>query len=396
MFLFPLDALAPRSSSLFVINGGTASSVVPRLPAIKAALELSNTQLGIAIAAFPAGALVAGLFVGTLIARFGSAKVAVATCLLGGVLLISFGLAPAWLVLISAYFALGATDAVTDVAMNAHGLRVQRLYRRSIINAFHGWWSVGAVGGGLLGSAAAGLAVPVVVHLGVVGLLLVVASLVAYRFTLPGHEASERTDIDHDASHISTGALRPVATLLIMLGVITLTAAVVEDSAASWGALYMLSESSVNQAVAGLAFVSCQAFQTVGRFTADRLVERFGPVTVARLGGVVAALGTGLLLAVPHPVVIIAGFGLAGLGIASIFPGTYHAARNLPGVPTGAGVAVVSYIARIGFLISPPIVGVVSDQLGLRVGLLIVPVAAVLIGVLAGALRPQPEVGAER
>ena len=46
----------------------------------------------------------------------------------------------------------GALDAVVDVAQNAHGLRVQRAYGRSILNAFHGLWSVGAVTGGLPGS----------------------------------------------------------------------------------------------------------------------------------------------------------------------------------------------------------------------------------------------------
>ncbi|HEX2289472.1 MAG TPA: ricin-type beta-trefoil lectin domain protein, partial [Pseudonocardiaceae bacterium] len=45
-------------------------------------------------------------------------------------------------------------DAIIDVAQNAHGLRVQRLYGRSIVNAFHGVWSVGGVTGAVLGSVA--------------------------------------------------------------------------------------------------------------------------------------------------------------------------------------------------------------------------------------------------
>jgi len=373
---------------LFMINGGLSSSIVPRLPAIKSQLGLSNTQLGTAIAAMPVGSLVAGALAGILIAKIGSARLAVGTCTVGGLMLVSFGLAPSWIFLIGAYLIFGMLDAVTDVAMNAHGLRVQRLYRRSIINSFHGWWSVGAVVGGLLGSAAAGLGLPIALHLGIVGVALAIASLIAYRFTLPGHEATERTDL---ASHPPTNrlsALRPVAALLVMLGVITLMAAIVEDSAASWGSLYMLSSASISQGIAGLAFVSCQGLQTLGRFTADALVQRFGPVLVARVGGALAAVSIATILIVPHPVVIIAGFGLAGLGIASIFPGTFHAAGNLPGIATGTGVAVVSYIARIGFLISPPIVGLVSDHLSLRIGLIIVPCAAILIFALAGALRP--------
>ena len=48
----------------------------------------------------------------------------------------------------------GEHDAITDVAQNSHGLRVQRLYGRSILNSFHAVWSSGAVLGGLLGGAA--------------------------------------------------------------------------------------------------------------------------------------------------------------------------------------------------------------------------------------------------
>ena len=49
---------------------------------------------------------------------------------------------------------------------------------------------------------------------------------------------------------------------------------------------------------------------------------------------------------------------------------------------------------RIGFLVSPPVVGVLADTAGLRVGLLVVPLIGVLVlalaGVLDGRRRPAP------
>jgi hypothetical protein len=50
-------------------------------------------------------------------------------------------------------------DALTDVAQNAHDLRVQQVYGRSIINSLH----VGAVLGTIAGFAAAGLGAATVV-----------------------------------------------------------------------------------------------------------------------------------------------------------------------------------------------------------------------------------------
>lgn len=50
-----------------------------------------------------------------------------------------------------------ALDAVVDVAQNRHGFRVQRAYGPVDREHLRGIWSVGAVVGGLLASAAAGL-----------------------------------------------------------------------------------------------------------------------------------------------------------------------------------------------------------------------------------------------
>nr|WP_205843714.1 hypothetical protein [Nakamurella deserti] len=47
---------------------------------------------------------------------------------------------------------------------------------------------------------------------------------------------------------------------------------------------------------------------------------------------------------------------------------------------------------RLGFLVSPPLVGVVADATSLRWGLLIVPLSGLLVVLLAGVLprRPPP------
>jgi hypothetical protein len=58
-----------------------------------------------------------------------------------------------------------------------------------------------------------------------------------------------------------------------------------------------------------------------------------------------------------------------------------HTADELPGLPHGVGLTVVSWLLRVGFLISPTVVGVVADATSLRVALLGVVLAGV--GVLA-------------
>src|SRR5688572_33050874 len=160
------------------------ANVLPRLPAIKAQLELTNAALGTAVAAMPLGGLLAGAAAGVLIVRYSSRRVTVGTGVAYGLLLGSIGLAPDWAALVAAFFVLGMLDAVMDSAMNAHGVAVQRNYGRSIMHGFHGWWSAGTLLGAGTGAIAAALDVPLTVHLAVVGLLLAGVSAAAMRFLL--------------------------------------------------------------------------------------------------------------------------------------------------------------------------------------------------------------------
>ena len=151
-------------AALFFTNGALFANLLPRYPEIKDDLGLTNAALGSAIAAFPLGALLAGLFAAALINRFRSSRVAVVGIVVMATVLALVSVAQTWAALAVILFVAGALDAVIDVAQNAHGLRVQRRYRRSIVNSFHGVWSIGAVFGGLLGAAAAGLGVPLAVQ----------------------------------------------------------------------------------------------------------------------------------------------------------------------------------------------------------------------------------------
>jgi MFS family permease len=380
-------------AACFFLNAVFYANLVPRLPEIKADLGLSNSSLGAALAALPLGALVAALSSAALIRRFGSGRVAGYGLVLLGLTLWSAAVAPNWPVLAAAFLVAGALDAVIDVAQNAHGLRVQRLYRRSILNGFHGIWSIGAVSGGLLGAAAAGLAVPLVVHLGVSAVVFGAVALLALRAMLRGSDDADREAADEANGNgvpaaPGTPARRTAVLALAALGVLAACGAFVEDAGSSWSALYLRSELATGAATAGLGFVSLQVAMTVGRLTGDRVVDRFGQRRVVRVGGALIAAGMGLALAVPSVASTLAGFALAGLGVATLIPAVYHAADELPGLRRGTGLAVINWLLRIGFLLSPLAIGVLADFTSLRVALLSVVVAG-LGALLLGRVLPR-------
>lgn len=380
----PLRRARLAVAALFLTNGALLANVLPRYPGIKDDLDLSNSAYGLAVAAFPTGAMVAGLAAGVLIRRFRSSRIAVAgTFLTSGGLLLA-GLAPSWITLAVALFLAGSFDAITDVAQNAHGLRVQRRYGRSILNSFHAVWSIGAVLGGLMAAGAIALGLSRGVHLGISAVLFSLVTVVVYRFLLPGPEDGSAASAEVGAAapaRIGRGYLIIAALVLIAVG-----GTIVEDAGNSWAAVYLSGSLGTTASVAAFGFIALVGAQFVGRMIGDRLVDRFGQRAVARTGGLITAGGMGLALAFPTVPGTIAGFAAAGFGVATLVPAAMHAADELPGFKPGTALTLVSWLMRLGFLASPPIIGVISDATSLRAGLLMVPFAGVLAIVLAGVL----------
>jgi len=373
-------------AALFLTNGALFANLLPRYPEIKTDLHLSNAVYGAAIAAFSGGALVAGLAAAALIRWFHSSRVAVVGTIGIATFVVIAGLATSPVVLAAALFVAGASDAITDVAQNAHGLRVQRNYGRSIINSFHAVWAVGAILGGLMGAGAIAIHMPRTTHLLIAGVIFSAVVVVAYPYLLRGPDHD-----DHPAARTTggEGAGLAVYATLVALVVIAIAGATVEDAGSSWATLYLRDNLGASGAIAVFGYVALVGFMFIGRTIGDRLVDRFGERAVVRAGGFVSAAGMGAALAFPSVPGTIAGFAAAGFGVATLIPAAMHGADQLPGLRPGTGLTVVTWLMRVGFFGAPLLVGVVADATSLRVGLLSVPIAGVTVMALAGALSAR-------
>ena len=373
-------------AALFLTNGALFANLLPRYPEIKADLGLSNAAYGVAVAAFSVGALVTGPLAASLIRRFRSARVAVFGS--AGIAVFAWlaGVAPSVVTFAAALFVAGGADAVTDVAQNAHGLRVQRRYARSIINSFHAVWSAGAILGGAMGAVAIALHVPRGTHLAVSAVVFSAVCVTAYRYLLPGPD--EAAGALRQAPTALGGA--PVATWAALAALVTIAiaAATVEDAGSSWATLYMR-ELGAPGAIAVSGYIAAVGSQLIGRVLGDRLVDRFGQRAVARTGGVIAAVGMGAALAFPSMPAVIGGFAAAGFGVATLIPAAMQRADELPGLKPGTGLTAVTWLMRVGFVFAPMIVGAIADAFSLRVGLLTVPVAGIVVIALAGVLAAR-------
>lgn len=370
----------------FVLNGLAWSSLLPRFPEIKDTLEIRDWLWGFIIALGPIAGLVFGMFTAKLMRRFQSAGVAVIFQTFGICCLNILGNAPNATVFAIGVVLMMAADSATDIAMNAHGMRVQQRYGRSILNGFHAWWSVGAVAGGVLGSACAQAQVPIWLQSLLGSLIFGSLALLAKRWMLDGPDpAPAQTEEEQQRRCIPV----PIVLRLIALGLLAGAAGVIEDASGSWSPIYMQRMfTDLDPFLWGMAFVALQGTQMVARFLGDAIVDRLGQRATITIGLLLATVGLVAAVGFPSPVLTIAGFALAGWGIATAFPGAMHAGDQMPGLPHGTGLTIVTSIARVGFLVGPPLIGTVIELVGMRWGLIVLPFAALLGLALTPALAP--------
>ena len=172
---------------------------------------------------------------------------------------------------------------------------------------------------------------------------------------------------------------------LVLLGicVVALGSNLLEGVSADWSAVYLTSVFGATGTSAGLGYATYALTMAVGRFAGDWLRTRWGSVTVVRACYALATIGVLVMVASPVYPFVLLGYALAGFGGSVGVPLAISAAASLGDRPPATNVAMVTLISLIGFLCAPPIVGVVAQQFGLRVGigLLLLPVlvASILV-----------------
>lgn len=376
----PADLLRNRYAlaAMFFINGALFANWAARIPDVQARIGLTEGTLGLALLGMSVG-VVSGLpLAGGMIGRFSSRTVTVVMGLFYCFVMPLLGLAGSFWALWAALFAFGFGTSTMDVAMNAQAVAIERRYQKPIMSSFHAMWSIGTALGAGAGALFAQFDVAPLQHFTLVTALGIVVVVVA-GFGLIGHVEGEQ---DAEGTVFS---FPPRA--LWLLGAVAFCGAIGEGTAADWSAVYLREIVGAEAGAAGLGFTVFAVLMTVGRLSGDWLTTRFDPATVVRLGGISAATGMTLIIFVPQYTMVLVGFALIGLGLATVIPLAFSSAGNRDDIPSSKGIAGVATIAYSGFLAGPPVIGIVAEHTSLRVAFGIVLVLFVLMSVNAHALR---------
>ena len=131
----------------FFVNGALVGTWVGQIPFVQERLEISKSVLGLALLCMALGALLAMPLTGQVLDRRSSATTTRAITLVYVPLLALPLLAPSPLLLGGALLVFGAANGAMDVAMNDHGVAVERTLGIPIMSSLHAGWSFGGLAG---------------------------------------------------------------------------------------------------------------------------------------------------------------------------------------------------------------------------------------------------------
>jgi MFS family permease len=378
----------------FAVGGVALSTWGPRLPAIRADLNLGTGGLGVLLAGITVGS-VTGLLLSTpILGRLGPRRALPAAMLLIAVAVTIVGVGAGALksvpVVAVGFVVAGLAIGTLDVMINVEGAAIERAFGRTLMPFMHGAWSAGAALGSGIGAGCAALDISPAVQFSVEAALIVVVALVAAAAIPDGSR-----DVQVSAAETLPRAARFRGWLhgwtdltLLLIGVVMLGAELGEGSANNWLTLAASDGHGRPAAIAALFFTAFAIGETTARVFGGPVVDRLGRVPTVRITSIVGVLGISLFILVGNPVVMLIAVLLWAIGVSMGFPlGMSAAAESGPN--PAARVSVVASIGYFANLAGPPAVGFLAQESSLLTALWLVALLFLVAAAAAGALRPR-------
>jgi cyanate permease len=272
--------------------------------------------------------------------------------------------------------------------MNVQGALAERRLGKAILPRFHAGFSIGTVGGALLGGAMVAFGVPVTVHLAAVAVFIAVFVPFAVRGFLPDHLPGDESTPDPASGggrRSAFGAWRERRTLVV--GLFVLAFAFAEGTGNDWIGIALIDGYGTTAALGTFGFAAFLAAMTAGRWFGPSLLDRYGRVPVIRVLTVICLAGVLLFVFGPAVPVAFLGVLLWGLGLSLGFPVGMSAGADEPAM-AAPRVSVIASIGYCAFLAGPPLIGLLGDRVGVLQAILAVAIVLAVAMLITGAIRP--------
>jgi MFS family permease len=366
-------------AAFFFLFGFCFASWASRIPAIQQKIGLTETELGMVLFSLPVGLFVSLPISGWLVAKKGSKLVVCTAAIIYSIVLVFLGIAQTKWQLIIALFCFGLGGNMGNIAINTQAVNVEALYKRNIMASFHGVWSLAGFTGAAVGTLMTGLLLQPSNHFLIVLVIALLILAVAFRY-LVAHDIKSKESAPMFAL--------PDKSLLI-LGLIAFSSMICEGAMFDWSGVYFQKVVMAKASLVGAGYTAFMCTMAVSRFVADYFTRRFGFKKIVQVSGLI--ITTGLLLAVAFPAfyTAIAGFLLVGIGVSSIVPLVYSAAGKSKKLSPGIALASVSTISFFGFLIGPPLIGLLAGISSLRLSFFVIACMGLCVTIFGSIVKEK-------
>jgi MFS family permease len=266
----------------------------------------------------------------------------------------------------------GVTTGALDVAINAQAARVEADHRVRVMDGLHAAFSIGVLVGGVGAGLLRGAGAEPSWILAGTGAAIAFTAATNLHGGAPVARARRRTRLRSQ---------------LLVVGAVLGLAFLVENGLEAWSALYLERTFDSSPAVSGLGPGLFAGSMAAGRLLAQRLAP---PSVVLRMTfvGIAAAAGIAIAASAQHAAVALAGFVVAGAGIALSAPTLLGLAGRVGGEGgRGAAVSTVAIFGYLGFVAAPPLIGGVAAATSLRGSFVFLGAVALLLAACAPFLR---------
>jgi len=394
----PLEGSELRHlQAFFFLFGLGIMCLAPRLPEIKANLDVSTAYFGFLMSTGSIGALSAQLVMGHVVHRLGVYRVLIYSSTLTYLtlgFLIELESAAIYLVM---NIACGFAWASYHIAINAQALHRQKESGKQIIPMLHGLWSAGAVATAftaLLISSFVSLNWHILTLISVVYSLTLRSINASKNYLLQGHEVTEDDEVVTFRQMITSFHIDWVVSLGF------LCALMLEVSIGDWATIMARQEFGVSKSVAVTPYFLFMGAMVIGRLTYSRIKgdrsakELVQPFVV--MGGTIflACLSLSMQikesnLALGYSVFCL-GFLLSGFGISFVGPLFFGYASARSGKPGGVVVAELGAVNQVLTFIGRAVISLVAGAATLPIAMAIPGVMLILVAFfVAAASHPK-------
>ena len=365
-------------SGYFFLTGICFASWASRIPDIKMHLGLSDGAFGGILLFLPLGTFIGIPISGSITAKKGSSKILVIAAILYPITLIILGLVHTTTFLAIGLFLFGMAGNLFNVSVNTQAAALSKLFDKSITSRFHGFWSLAGFVGGLLGGFFVAHSISPSQQFLFVALMVWTFLFFTRTYLLPG---------EINSNHVSKIWNKP-SPLMWQFGLIAFSNMICEGMMFDWSGVYFQDVVKVSTQWRTTGYICFMACMTIGRMFSDSLINYWGARKQLVLSGLISTIGLLVATSYPHIIISSMGFMLVGFGVSSVIPTIYGTiGKTTEPSKVSIALASVSSVGFFGFLIGPPIIGFLSQALGLRWAFLIMSSLGILTALRAHQLK---------